>query len=317
MKVDKYVPLTKKERKIIANHKRFVKLTPLFIIVGFFTAFAGLTLCIIGGADFEENKILLYIGLPLLLFGALCFFNLKFRYLNLSLYNKLIYRLLIESFNITDYSFDDKPTWPKNYLISNEIANVEILNISNESFSFNKNNSKVTTINITRSISKDSNKDFINEMFSVSKDAIAGKNKIAASLSVKGVLIEITNLINKFDSVIDIRSLGSDIPSSMLFNSENRIEKDDFSNKFEVYMSSLNSYDQINDNLKSALLKLEEKGFKFILLIKSGTAFIFIKDHFIYPYTIIRRDNEVILENYKKCEDFYLLINNLIDSLSK
>ena len=154
-------------------------------------------------------------------------------------------------------------------------------------------------------------------MFSVSKDAIAGKNKIAASLSVKGVLIEITNLVSKFDSVIDIRSLGSDIPSSMLFNSENRIEKDDFSNKFEVYMSSSNSYDQINDNLKSALLKLEEKGFKFILLIKSGTAFIFIKDHFIFPYTIIRRDNEVILENYKMCEDFYLLINNLIDSLSK
>lgn len=317
MKVDKYVPLTKKERKIIANHKRFVKITPLLIIVGFFTAFAGLTLCIIGGADFEEKKILLYIGLPLLLFGVLCLFTLKFRYLNLSLYNKLIYRLLSESFNITDYSFDDQPTWPKNYLISNEIANVEILNISNESYSFNKNNSKVTTINITRSISKDSNKDFINEMFSVSKDAIAGKNKIAASLSVKGVLIEITNLINKFDNVIDVRSLGSDIPSSMLFNSENRIEIDDFSNKFEVYMSSSNSYDQINDNLKSALLKLEEKGFKFILLIKSGTAFIFIKDHFIYPYTIIRRDNEVILENYKKCEDFYLLINNLIDSLSK
>ena len=294
------------------------------IILGFFIAFAGLTLCIIGGADFEENKILLYIGLPLLLFGALCFFTLKFRYLNLSLYNKLIYRLLTESFNITDYSFnitdysfDDKPTWPKNYLISNEIANVEILNISNESYSFNKNNSKVTTINITRSISKDSNKDFINEMFSVSKDAIAGKNKIAASLSVKGVLIEITNLINKFDNIVDVRSLGSDIPSSMLFHSENRIEKDDFSNKFEVYMSSSNSYDQINDNLKSALLKLEEKGFKFVLLIKSGTAFIFIKDHFIYPYTIIRRDNEVILENYKMCEDFYLLINNLIDSLSK
>ena len=105
MKVDKYVPLTKKERKIIANHKRFVKITPLFIILGFFIAFAGLILCIIGGADFEENKILLYIGLPLLILGVFCFFTLKFRYLNLSLYNKLIYRLLTESFNITDYFY--------------------------------------------------------------------------------------------------------------------------------------------------------------------------------------------------------------------
>lgn len=319
MNKDKTVPFTLEEEKKLAKTRLIFKFSVLFLMFGFFGGFAGFVLSLIGLIKIDEIPVLLYIGAPLFVVGIILFIiAFKGRYLNKKIYEKMLYRLLADNFGENKYEKLTHDKIMKNFLTENEVINVSVEIVRPDNYRYRLGNSDIKLINVQRGASLETNKAFINEMFTVSNQAVLGEKKLDLDLDFKGlaVVIENTN-INLFNP-IDIRDKSSDVSHSMIYSKENIVDKkDDFTSKFDVYLKNERFYELISDNLKRDLLKLKEKNLKIVLLIKESKAFLLVKDVYVAPSDLLKRDDEKIYEKFSKYSDIYFAINKVIDDLIK
>ena len=319
MNKDKTVPFTLEEEKKLAKTRLIFKFSVLFLMFGFFGGFAGFVLSLIGLIKIDEIPVLLYIGAPLFVVGIiLCIIAFKGRYLNKKIYEKMLYRLLADNFGENKYEKLTHDKIMKNFLTENEVINVSVEIVRPDNYRYRLGNSDIKLINVQRGASLETNKAFINEMFTVSNQAVLGEKKLDLDLDFKGlaVVIENTN-INLFNP-IDIRDKSSDVSHSMIYLKENIVDKkDDFTSKFDVYLKNERFYELISDNLKRDLLKLKEKNLKIVLLIKESKAFLLVKDVYVAPIDLLKRDDEKIYEKFSKYSAIYFAINKVIDDLIK
>lgn len=319
MNKDKTVPFTLEEEKKLAKTRLIFKFSVLFLMLGFFGGFAGFVLSLIGLIKIDEIPVLLYIGAPLFVVGIILFIiAFKGRYLNKKVYEKMLYRLLADNFGENKYEKLTHDKIMKNFLTENGVINVSVETVRPDNYRYRLGNSDIKLINVQRGASLETNKAFINEMFTVSNQAVLGEKKLDLDLDFKGlaVVIENTN-INLFNP-IDIRDKSSDVSHSMIYLKENIVDKkDDFTSKFDVYLKNERFYELISDNLKRDLLKLNEKNLKIVLLIKESKAFLLVKDVYVAPSDLLKRDDEKIYEKFSKYSDIYFAINKVINDLIK
>ena len=195
MNKDKSVPFTLEEEKKLAKPRYFLKLSPLFIILGFFLTFAGFVLCLIGGLEIEENIILLYVGAPLLVSGIIFFLIFALtRKLNKKVYEKMIYRSIVDNFVVDNFKNVELRKIKNTILQDEEIMNVLIDSVLDESYEFKKGNNEIQLINILKSTPLNSQNRLISEMFKVDGKAYVGNNNIDFATDFKGLLTIISTL---------------------------------------------------------------------------------------------------------------------------
>ena len=262
MNKDKSVPFTLEEEKKLAKPRYFLKLSPLFIILGFFLTFAGFVLSLIGGLEIEENIILLYIGIPLLVSGVIFFLTFALtRNLNKKVYEKMIYRLIVDNFVIIRKI--------KNTILQDEeIMNVLIENALEESYEFRKGQSEIQIINILKSTPLNSQNCLISEMFKVDEKAFVGNESVNFSTDFKGLLVIIKNTNLNLSYPIEIRSSSPLSGNSLIFTNENMLKNTDFFTKtYRIYAKSSTFYTLIGEKLKKDLVFLKNSGKNVILVL--------------------------------------------------
>ena len=319
MNKDKNVPFTLEEEKKLAKSRLIFKLSIPFIIFGFFGGFGGFVVALIGLIQFDETPVLVYIGAPLFVVGIILFIaGFKGRNLNKKLYEKYLYRLIADNFGENQYKSLSHNDIMRNFLMSEEVMNVSVDTVRPENFIYKYGNSEIKIINIQKGTSLETNKAFINEMFSVSNNAVLGEKKVEIDLHFRGVAIVIKDINLNLSNPIDIRDKSADVSHSMFYEKENLVSgNDEFLENFDVYLKNERFYQLINENIKKDLLNLKNKNLKVILFIKDNTAYLLVKDVFVAPKDILKRDDEKIYENFSKFSEIYFAMNKVIDDLVK
>lgn len=319
MNKDKSVPFTLEEEKKLAKPRYFLKLSPLFIILGFFLTFAGFVLSLIGGLEIEENIMLLYIGIPLLVSGVIFFLTFALtRNLNKKIYEKMIYRLIIDNFVIDSFKNVEIRKIKNTILQDEEIMNVLIENALEESYEFRKGQSEIQIINILKSTPLNSQNCLVSEMFKVDDKAFVGNESVNFSTDFKGLLIIIKNTNLNLSYPIEIRSSSPLSGNSLIFTNENMLKNTDFFTKtYRIYAKSSTFYTLIGEKLKKDLVFLENSGKNVILVLKNNIGFLLIRDTFVSPKKDLIRDAENIYQVYSKNAATYFAINKVIEDLMK
>lgn len=319
MNKDKSVPFTLEEEKKLAKTRYFLKLSPLFIILGFFLTFAGFVLCLIGGLEIEENIILLYVGAPLLISGIIFFLIFALtRKLNKKVYEKMIYRSIVDNFVVDNFKNVELRKIKNTILQDEEIMNVLIDSVLDESYEFKKGNSEIQLINILKSTPLNSQNRLISEMFKVDGKAYVGNNNIGFATDFKGLLVIIKNINLNLSYPIEIRSNSPLSGNSLYFSDENLIKNQDFFAKtYRIYAKSTSFYILIGEKLKKDLVFLKNAEKNIILILKNNVAYFLIRDTFVTPKKDLVRDAENIYQVYSKNASMYFLINRVIEDLVK
>ena len=317
MNKDKNVPFTIEEEKKLAKPRLFFKFSPFCLMLGFMMGFAGFVLALIGLVKLDEIPVLLYVGAPLLVVGvALCIISFKGRYLNKKIYEKMLYRLMVDNFGENTYKALKHNNIMKNFLQESEAMNVSVETVRLTNFEYKYGNSDIKIINVLKGVSLETNKSFINDMFTVSNKAILGDKKLELDLDFKGVVFEIKNISLNLSYPIDIRDKASDVSHSMFYTKDNIVNKEDeFCKNFDVYLKNERFYELIKDQIKKDLLNLKNKELKAVLFIKENSAYLLVKDIFVDPNDLLRRDDENIYEKFSKYSSIYFAINKVIDDL--
>ena len=317
MNKDKNIPFTLEEEKKLAKPRLILKFSPFLVMFGFFGGFAGLVLTIIGFADFEEDALLGYIGLPLLILGTiLIIYGMCGRNINKKVYEKILYRLLHDNFGENKYEKLDLSSFKKTYLKDENLLNITIDNVLNENYEYKSGTSDIKVLNILRSHSTDTNKEFINKMFNVSNSASVGGNKLNLTLSFVGALFIIDNINLKLSFPLEIRNKDNLLPKSMLYEIDASIKIDDnFNKEYEFFAKNERFYSLLSDELKNDLLNLKSKEISVLLILKENKAYLFVKDLFVAPSYLIKRFDENIYQKYSHLSEIYFAINKIVNDL--
>lgn len=317
MNKDKNVPFTLQEEKKLAKPRVLIKLSIPAIILGFFTWFAGLVLTIIGFATLDESIILVCVGLPLFCLGLIFFVcGFYWQKLNNKIYKKLVYRSLVDSFGENKYEYIDLNSVKQGFLKDRNIMNLLVDSANPESYIFKKGSSVIEFINITKSTSLVANRTIINDLFSVSNQAMQGEDNVNFTLEFKGVFIGITNTNLNLSYPIDIRNKAFSTSPSMIYSQDNILKTDDeLTKNYNVYLKNPKFIELVNEKVKNDLNMLASLNLNVILMLDKNQAYILIKDFYIAPKSTLRRDDEKIYEEFAKINSIYFKINKLIDSI--
>lgn len=317
MNKDKNVPFTIEEEKKLAKPRYLANFFPLFLILGFFMGFGGFVVLLIGLVQIEENLILVYVGSPLFVVGVFLFV-LAFltQSINKKVYEKMCYRLLKDNFKNCDITPLDFSKKKNTFLKEANIINVKVDSLNKENFLLKKVNTEIEVYNVEKSTAQETSQSFLNDLFTVSSNAVVGEKKLDLSLSFKGVVLKVCKTKFNLSNPIEIRTHSANFGASMNFDESNLLElKDNFGKLFDVYVARDRFYELLTEELKEALIKFSNTKLSLLLIIKNSEAYILIKDLRVAPHTLLRRDDKKIYEAFSKYSHIYFLIDQIIDSL--
>lgn len=323
MKISKDInkKFSDKELEKLSKNTILFTLKVWLIMISFFVLFASLVLFIIGGAD-EENRILLYVAIGLMVLGIITtVLSLLGNSRNKKIQARYVNQLKKEVLGVEEIYQISLDKLNPDYLKETELFNqtVNKFYVNNYWFKYQINIIKI--YNIQSSLVVSTKNQFINEALTIKgNNAFIGNihARIDQDVPFKGSIVEV-ELLKKKEYIFEVREIIDSIYKSKIFlDSDKRKINDEIDEIFDIYYKDQNDYefkDKFN-NLIQSLVELTKLAKGVALLVKENKCYLALYDYYFnFEQMFLTKKIIKLGEKYKNIQKEYLPIKKVIDEI--